>query len=270
MMSKDDLRIIAPAIFAEQPVAEASKHYTFIPTVQLIDDFAKLGWYVVRSKQQRSHVDPIHTKHQVVFRSDAFPAVNGLFPELIMVNSHNRTAAFAFMLGLFRLICTNGLVAVDKVFESLRVRHIGYEFAALEELTQGIMENMPKVMEVVNRLQSLTLSEDAQYEFALQAVAVRFKEYVDERTKKVNTAAIEKAIDIPTLLKSQRDEDNDPTIWAVYNRIQEKLMKGGFQRIGAKDNISKSVRPVSNIKLDIDINRTLWEMANNYALTAAG
>jgi len=132
------------------------------------------------------------------------------------------------------------------------------------------MENMPKVMEVVNHLQSLTLSEEAQYEFALQAVAVRFKEYVDPITRRVNTTAIEKAISINDLLIPQKDEDNDPTIWAVYNRIQEKLMKGGFKRIGTKDEKPKTVRPISNIKLDIDVNRTLWEMANNYALSAVG
>ena len=269
-MSKDDMRLNSPAVFAEEPVPEASRHYTFIPTTKLIDDFGKLGWNVIRINQQRSHIDPLHTKHRVTFRSDAFPAVNGLFPELIMVNSHDRTASFNFMLGLFRLVCSNGLVVADKIFESLRVRHIGYRFEDLEALTQTIMENMPKVIATVDKLQSITMTDEQQMDFALKAVAVRFKEYVDERTKKVNTAAIQKSIDMDSFLTPVRDEDNDPTVWAVYNRIQEKLMKGGFIRIGTKDEKPKSVRPISNIKLDIDVNRTLWEMANNYALTAAG
>ena len=268
MMHDPDIKLTAPAVFAEEPVAAASKYYTFIPTTQLINDFRTLGWHVERASQQKSRIDKMHTKHKVVFRSNQFPAINGVFPELIVTNSHDRTAAFVFLLGLFRLICLNGLVAADKIFEELRIRHIGYSFDALKELTHTMMENMPNVIKTINRLENLTLTDDQQFDFAVKAIAQRFSEYQLDGGK-VNTKAIMDAIDVQSFLTPLRPEDNNPSVWAVYNRIQEKLTKGNFQRVGTKDGISKRVREVTNIKLDIDLNKSLWSLANAYAEIAA-
>lgn len=267
-MQNTDIKLNAPAVFATSPVTTVSKHYTFIPTTTLIDDFRKLGWEVHRARQAKARIDPQHTKHTIVLRSDKFPAFNGNYPEIIMVNSHDRTTAFSFMLGLFRLICENGLVITDKVFDSLRVRHIGYHFEDLQALTDTIVQQMPQVMATVNRLTQITLTESQQVEFAVSAFATRFKEYVADNGK-VDTKSILKAVDVKELLLPVRPEDNNPTVWAVYNRIQEKLMKGGFKRIGTKDNIAKISRPITNIKLDIDVNRSLWSLANEFAAKVA-
>lgn len=268
-MHNPDIMLSAPSVFAEEPVSEVSRHYKFISTLQLIEDFRKLGWEVNRTRQQHSRTDPTHTKHMVVLRNDSLEQINGLAVELLIVNSHNRTAAFNFMLGLFRFICLNGLIVSDKVFDSVRLRHIGgYSFQDLEELTQVIVDNIPSIVGTVNRMQAVALTDDQQMEFALRAVATRFTEYVSDRGK-LDVSAIQKAVDMPALLTPYRDEDNDPTVWAVYNRLQEKIIRGGFQRIGTKDNQSKRVRSVTNIKLDVDVNKTLWEMANGYALSEA-
>jgi hypothetical protein len=267
MMHDPDIMLSAPSVFAGEPAAAVSRHYKFIPTLQLIDDFRKLGWEVNRAKQQKSHTDPTHTKHMVVLRNELLAPINGAAVELLILNSHNRTTSFNFMLGLFRFICLNGLIVSDKIFDSIKLRHMGgYTFQDLEELTQTIMDNIPSIVGTVNRMQAVTLTDVQQMEFALNAVATRFTEYVSDMGK-VDASAINKAIDMPAFLTPYRDEDNDPTVWAVYNRIQEKLTKGGFQRIGTKDNQSKRVRPVTNIKLDVDINKTLWEMANGYTLS---
>jgi hypothetical protein len=266
-MNENEIKLNAPAVYAESPVDEVSEHYVFVPTTQLISDFAKLGWTVDRAKQQRSRKDPMHTKHLLVFRSNEFPEFNGVRPELVTINSHDRTASFNFMIGLFRTICINGLIVANKekggIFESLRVRHIGYSFDQLEALTNTILENMPNVIGWVNRLQKYDLTPETQREFAIKAVATRFKEYVNDEGI-INVPAIEKAINIDELLIPHRKEDEGDNIWVVYNRIQEKLVKGGFQRIGTVDNISKRVRGITNIKLDIDVNKSLWELANSY------
>lgn len=262
MMTDEEIQIAAPAVYALHPIKEVSEKYTFIPTTQLIDDFAKLGWYVDRARQQRSK-NPIYTKHLLVFRSPKFTAINGYFPELVTVNSHDRTASFNFMIGLFRTICINGLIVADKTFESFRIRHIHYNFADLEELMNTMLANMPKVIGWVNKLQSTFMTEDQQREFAMKAIAARFKEYVNDEGV-VNEVAIYKSINVEEFLKPWREEDDNASIWAVYNRVQEKLMKGGFQRVGTKDNRAKRVRGITNIKLDVDMNKALWQLANEY------
>lgn len=265
LMDGNAIKRAAPSVFAKAPVDEVSKHYTFIPTIQLIDDFKKLGWEVYHARQQKSRVKPIHTKHLVIFRSADTPAINGLTPELVMVNSHDRTTSFNFMLGLFREINLSGLIVSDKMFESLKIRHMGYDFEDLKDLANAIIENMPHITKAVLRMQQIGLDYDQQEEFAMNAIAARFNEYITDKGK-VNTKAIRKAIDIAAFLTPTRLEDgvDDQSIWAVYTRIQEKLLKGGFQRIGMKDNRSKSVRDVTNIKLDVELNRELWSLAQAY------
>lgn len=265
MMSLEEIKIKAPAIFANEPIGAVTDKYTFIPTATLLDNFKKLGWEVEAVRQQNSHVDSVHTKHMVILRNPILPAFDGNFPQLIMINSHDRTTSFKFMLGLFRLICENGLVVKTGAFESLIARHIYYTFEDLEALTKTVIENMPRLMTTVHHLRIAHITPEQQREFAFRALAKRFTEYTDAQTKAIDTNAIAEAIDMNAFLKPYRSEDEGDSVWSVFNRIQEKTLKGGFQRVGFEDKLSKRVRPVTNIKLDVSLNQELWAMASEYA-----
>lgn len=263
-MHEPDIRISAPAIYAENPVDRVSNRYSFVPTTELIKDFKALGWDVNRVKQQKSHVDPLHTKHLVVFRNPSMPMISGVIPELLLVNSHDRTTSFKFMAGLFRSICLNGLVVSINLFESVQIRHIDYQFSDIQALVNQMLENMPKLIESIHTMQNTMMTQVDKEEFAVRAVAARFFEYVNRRNKAIDKETIESAISIPELLIPIRKEDESDTVWAVYNRLQEKILKGGFKKIGTKDEIAKRVRPVTNIGLDISVNQKLWEIASHY------
>ena len=43
-LTKENMKSMAPSIFAEKPSNEVSKHYTHIPTTKVIDDMEMLGW----------------------------------------------------------------------------------------------------------------------------------------------------------------------------------------------------------------------------------
>ena len=264
-MSSSKIRDEAPAIFAKGPVDKASERYTFVPTTTLINDFSKLGWKVNRVSQANSRVDPLHTKHMVVLRNSKLPMINGCTPEVVMINSHNRTCSFKFMVGLFRFLCENGLIVSMNTFDSLHVKHINYEFEDLKEMMSTVVANTPKLVGVINHFDKTLMSEAAQMEFATRAIATRFTEYTDKKTKAVDINTIKASIDMASLLNPVRQADTPNTVWAVYNRIQEKIIKGGFQRITLKDSISRRVRPVSSIGLDVAINKSLWELATEYA-----
>lgn len=257
-------QIMSPAVFAKSPKDTVSKHYTFIPTTVLIADFAKLGWDVHRMSQQNSHTDREHTKHIVVFRNPNLPTVGGNIIELLLVNSHNRLASFKFMLGVFRSVGNNGLIVQSKLFESLNIRHIGYKFDDLETLTEAMLENMPKLTKAINKMEAKELDKDTQKEFAYKAIASRFPEYINVNDT-INTRGIEEALDVKNFLKPVRKEDKGNSVWLTYNRIQGKLMNGGFKRISNKDQISRQVRPVTNIGLTIKLNQKLWRLAETYA-----
>jgi hypothetical protein len=263
MMTEEDIRIAAKAAYATHSIAEVSNRYTFIPTTRLIEDLKSFGWNVQRARQQRSK-NSEYTKHMLVFRnSEEFPAKNGYHLEIITVNSHDRTASFNFMIGIFKLVCSNGLVVADKVFEAFRIRHIHYNFEDIAALVNTMTANMRAIQKVVAKLQNVQMTDAQQNEFAIKAIASRFKEYVNDEGV-INVRAIKHAIDLDDFLRATREEDDNASIWSVYNRVQEKLMKGGFHRIGTKDERKKIVRPVTNIKLDVDMNKSLWQLANEY------
>jgi hypothetical protein len=48
--------------------------------------------------------------------------------------------AFTFTAGLFRLICSNGLVIADEKFEDVKMRHMGYTFEELQELIKSMVK----------------------------------------------------------------------------------------------------------------------------------
>ena len=75
MFSVEELKAKAPAVFrtAEQGAkAGASKHYQFIPTVDVIDDLSKFGWNIHDVAQQKSKTSPDTTRHLVRFRHEDF------------------------------------------------------------------------------------------------------------------------------------------------------------------------------------------------------
>jgi hypothetical protein len=51
-------------------------------------------------------------------------------------------------------------------------------------------------------------------------------------------------------------------LWSVFNRVQEKLISGNFS-YGKKNRKARSIK---NFTQDLNINKELWEMANEYVL----
>ena len=70
-LTKDAIREIAPSVFTEKADSSStSKHYVHIPTENVIDDMASLGWGVVDAKQVKARKNQGYQKHMVVFGND--------------------------------------------------------------------------------------------------------------------------------------------------------------------------------------------------------
>ena len=139
-LTKANIMSMAPSVFAESPSDEVSKHYTHIPTERVIDDMEVLGWKPIEAKQVAARTK--HTKgfqkHLLVFRNDDV-VINGedgdtVYPQIMLTNSHDGKNSFQFQAGLYRMICSNGLVIADEQFESVKMRHMGYSFEDLQDM----------------------------------------------------------------------------------------------------------------------------------------
>lgn len=271
-LSMDDLRKACPAAFKTEPTnPDVSERYVQASTATVIEDLAKLGWYPTEAKQCRPkkgskgirsfHMIALQNPNvkisKVVKNSDGTSTeIVDSYPRIILTNSHDGFNSFKFILGLVRLICSNGLVLCSDEFANLSIRHINYTFETLRTVVTDIVGKVPYVVNTMNDMKNTIISDDNKKELATAVVKIR-KEIDDNQRIELDEATI---MDI---LMPVREEDKGDDLWTVFNVCQEKMIKGGFHSVG-KNNKSRKQRGITSIKKDIEYNQQLWNLAMNY------
>jgi hypothetical protein len=256
IMTRQEIAAKAPAVLETGVSSNVSAKYVHVPTIELIDDMEKLGWNVVDVKQVGSKKAGANAykKHLVTFRNEevVIKSEDGetVYPQILLSNSHDGLSAFTFRAGLFRLVCTNGLVIATKEFGAVSVRHKGYSFEELKGIVMGLVEKLPVTVETLNRFREVILTEDQKVEFALAALGIRFGENGAE-------------VAVEEILKPIRKEDEGDELWKVFNVIQEKVTRGGF-KYKASTGRNKTARSIKNFTRDIELNEQLYELAESY------
>ena len=258
--SLEELKEIAPSIFTKKGSDKTSSKYTHIPTDRVIKDLELLGWGVVDAKEVNARQDKGYQKHLVVFRNPDV-VINGkdgdtVFPQVLLTNSHDGKNAFTFTAGLFRLICENGLVISTTQFEDVTIRHIGYDFEALQGVIKDMISNLDLTVESMNKMRKIELDENQQFEFAKKLLDIRVE----------GTDNLYREEQIGDILVPQRKEDFGDDLWSVFNRVQENIVEGNFKYYNAKTlGTERQARPIKNFKQDMDVNKKLFSAALEYA-----
>ena len=261
-LTMDELKMICPEIATPEinPALRQklgiTDRYVHVPTEKVIEDVMKLGWtpinaYRVNSRKKRSGTG----RHMVKFVNyDFMQEGKTEYPELLLTNSHDGTTAFKLDVGIFRLVCSNGMVVKSQDFGSMKVRHYGYDFETIKGAVNELVEQIPDYLKQVDDMKEQKLEREQQLEFARQAAMLRFTNTTEE--------AIEKIVDMEDILESTRKEDDGDGLWEVFNRIQEKIVNGKFDyALGKKE---RKARPVKGFKSQVKLNQGLWELASSY------
>jgi hypothetical protein len=262
-MTREQIKEACPVAFAETPSAEVSKHYTHIPTDRVIDDMEKLGWGVITAQQvsARKKDTKGFQKHMLVFRHPDLMVEgkdgDNVWPQIIMTNSHDGKNAFTFQAGMYRFVCSNGLVIADQEFGKMRIRHMGYDFETLRGTINEMVEKLPLTVESMNKFKQTELTKPQKYDLARKALATRFKVQKDQKIDQVYK------IDLDAFLTPVRKEDEGNDLWSVFNLVQERVVTGDFDYVsGAK---MRKAREIKNFKQDLDVNQKLFEVAKEFA-----
>src|ERR1039457_5289168 len=130
VLEDQDIRRTASSVFADQAWQETSPSYRFLPTISVVNALRDSGYNVVKATQSACRIEGKgeFTKHMLRLRHSSHMNplnIGDEVPEIVLVNSHDRTSAFKLMLGIFRLVCSNGMVVASEKIESLSVRHTG-------------------------------------------------------------------------------------------------------------------------------------------------
>ena len=257
-LSKEELKSLAPQVFNHQVSSKLTDKYVHIPTDTIIEDMEKLGWfpYQVKTVKARKSSGAMG-KHLIQFFNPEIVINNeacetDLFPNLLLINSHDGSTSVRFEMGVFRLVCENGLVIKSKDFGGFKMRHMGYNFEDLRTHISSLVKTLPDVVDNLNKFSQVIMTPEQQNEFANKAIEARFNE--------------EKSLpqsEIDYLLTPERKEDEGDNLWVVLNRVQEKLTQGGFGYLNAKGKLRKT-RAVKNFTMDTEMNMKLWEIAEEY------
>ena len=261
-LTDEQIKKACPVVFTEKASNEVSEHYTHIPTNQVIDDMRELGWGVIDAKQvaARKKATKGYQKHMVVFRHPDLMVEgadgDNVWPQIIMTNSHDGKNSFTFQAGMYRFVCSNGLVIADQEFGSMKIRHMGYDFNTLRETINEMVEKLPLTVESMNKFKNTELSEPQKYDLARKALATRLKVQKDQKVDQIYK------IDLDEFLKPVREEDAGNDLWSVFNLVQEKVVEGDFEYVsGVK---MRKARKIKNFKQDLNVNQKLFEVAKEF------
>ena len=271
-LSMDDLRKACPAAFKTTPTNPGvSERYVHANTATVIEDLAKLGWYPVQAKQCRPKKGSkgIRSFHMIALQNPDVKICKPVtditgetteivdsYPRIILTNSHDGFNSFKFMVGLFRLVCSNGLILCSDEMVNMSIRHINYSFEALRTVVSSAIEQIPYIVNTMNTMKNTKLSEVEKKELATAVVKIR-KDVEDDERFSIDEATV---MDI---LMPVREEDKGDDLWTVFNVCQEKMIKGGFQSTSKNDKVRKQ-RKITSIKKDVEYNQRLWEIATKF------
>lgn len=250
-LSVEALRRYSPAIFSKEAHGDVSARYGFFPTYRILEGMHKNGFepVEVRNYQRRDTANMLFTKHMVRFRQagtlDA-RKVGDVVPQIVLINSHDRSSPFELFGGLMRLACLNGmLVSEGGQVRPIKLRHSVNLVETAVEASFAIIKQHRNVFRYIDVMRKTKLTPRAQLAFATAAIKLRRK-WPDT----INPAA---------MLEARRTEDAGDDVWHVFNRIQENMTKGGVE--GRTSNGRRIVTSaVEAIGTDMTVNAGMWAL----------
>jgi hypothetical protein len=248
-LSPEVLREKVPAIFAPSAHERTSASYTFISTERVLGALGSAGFLPVEARQSARSRGPVHARHLIRLRR-RFETIElrDAIPEILFLNSHDGTSAYQLRVGLFRVVCTNGLVVSAGVFPVWRVMHRRDVVEDVVQAALQISERFELLAASVERMERTQLDRLQQLDFAAEALAMRFPKDLPG------------AVEPSRFLVPRRSEDVGNDLWRTFNVLQENLLRGGIPRRSASNRLTRT-RRITAIREDVRLNSALWELA---------
>ena len=224
-----------------------SKRYHLIHSDEVIQRLIDKDWTVASAGEKFTRKDQGKQFH--IVKLEHPDLMIGDDPmNLVYSNSHDGKAAARFRLGLFRVVCSNGLVVGDDLVPALSIPHNQTRVQdAIEIVIEYMSVKAKDLADAVDIMKTTKLTQAFKKELAERALKIKgFKEVND--------------IQIQTVLDPNRPEDKGDDLWRVYNTIQESIEQGIYML----DENGKGREIRSPIK-KLDFNTKLFDAALRYA-----
>lgn len=182
-----------------------------------------------------------------------------LYPEIVLINSHDGSSCYTVHVGLFRQVCTNGLV-LGNIIESEKIKHKGDIISNVIDASYRVMNSAKETLETAGCWSSINLTKEEQLALAESAHYLKFSD---------SEGNIKTSIKPKQLLLPRRSSDISTDLWTTYNVIQENVIKGGLPGVvfNEKTQTRRRVRTREvkgideNTKLNIALSKLMSKMA---------
>lgn len=264
-MTDDDIRRVAPSVFAAEKHDSRSQRFTYISTIDVLAGLRSEGFQVVAAIQGKSRTEGKEnfTKHmlRLAHPDHALQTrMGGVRPEAILLNAHDGTSSYRLMSGLLRSICLNSMICWEDGAQDFRIGHTGDILGKVIEGTFSVINDSTRAIERAADWQGVTLNRDERLILAEAAHTLRFGE-VEEGEQATPFQAAQ-------LLQPVRREDVGDTLWQTHNVLQERVIRGGLHAVtrdatGRRRNVS--TREINGIGQNVHLNRALWQLSARMA-----
>ncbi|MGF6696928.1 hypothetical protein OKW38_001540 [Paraburkholderia sp. MM5496-R1] len=251
-LSDDQIRRVAPSIFADGKHESRSERYTYIPTIDVLRGLRTEGFqpFMICQTRVRDQGKREFTKHMLRLRH-ADQITGEEADEIVLLNSHDGTSSYQMLAGTFRFVCQNGMVAGENIAD-IRVPHKGNVVQNVINGAFDVLDGFDLIRVQKEGMRAVELNLDEQHAFARSALALRYDPADAEAAAPVTESQ---------LLVPRRFEDRHDDLWTVFNRVQENLTKGGLHG-RSRSGRTMSTRPITGIDQNVKLNRALWMLAD--------
>ena len=151
-----------------------SNKYKLLTTQEVVQPFLEQGYRIAQfsARKTKKIEKRDHAYHVLRLRHDALK-IGDDFIDILISNSYDGTSSFKINIGIFRLVCSNGLVLGSAFFER-RVKHIGEDFYSnVRQAISDAVNQKDRVMALVTKLKSIQLNNAQLEEFKNSAIEKR-------------------------------------------------------------------------------------------------
>jgi hypothetical protein len=240
------------SIHATHASATTSDRYGFIPTSAVVSELERAGFIPVQVNEAR--VRQLQRKgfqkHLLRFRHrDHLNRVGDTIPEVVIVNAHDGSSAYRIMAGVYRLVCSNGLI-VGSSFADIRVRHTPRAAEDVVDASFRVIEALPSIQHGIQTMRDTALEPEERVVFARAALELR---YFDQPAP----------VTPEQIVVPRRTDDRAGDLWTTFNVAQEHLVRGGVRIPDATTR--RRTRRITGVSEDVRLNRALWTLAEGMA-----
>jgi hypothetical protein len=238
-------------LFNKNEGLNVSKRYTAINSIELVELMIQHGFTVSKILKAgvRKQENNGFQRHIIRMRHTDFKtlSVGDALPEIVIENSYDGGSCLKLSLGIFVLLCSNGLV-VGNTVQGIKIKHVGDIKKHVIESAFDLVARASILSEVINQWKSI----DLDYYSQLKLV------------ENINNALDFKIA--PTtfdrFLKVRRSAENKSDLWTVFNRLQENFVRGGIRYIdvNGEQKLNREIKALNRLN---DVNKVIWNEASN-------